>query len=240
MRITVLGAGGAFAPIVRGNASFLIEHGPRLILIDCGTTVPYVLRDEMGIALQSVTDVIVTHCHADHIGGLEQLLYSCKYMPESRGKPRVYSTRRVMNELVAALRPGMGWANNGAALSVDEEFFIPMADDGEIDGLRLEFCDVDHVGNMPAAAVLLGRLMVSGDTLEPITPDVFLPEHQPELIFHEAEFGFATGVHCPAADLHKALTPEDRAKTWLYHCAANVAPPEGFAGVLAKFQTFLL
>lgn len=239
MKITVLGAGGAFSPMSRGNSAFMVEYKDRRILIDCGATVPYVLRDEMGVPLQSVTDIIVTHCHADHIGGMEALLYACKYMPDSKGKPRVYATRRVMNELVAALRPGMGWNINGAAYSVDEEFFVPVLDDGSIDDLNLEFCDVDHVGNMPAAAVLLGRLMVSGDTLEPLNPDVFLPEDQPSLIFHDAEFGYSD-CHCPVGVLSGALTDEQRARTWLYHCPATAVAPEGFAGVLQKGQVFEL
>lgn len=50
MKIKFIGVGGAFAPISVGNSDMLLtaDNGNRM-LIDCGTSAPYILRDEMGI-----------------------------------------------------------------------------------------------------------------------------------------------------------------------------------------------
>lgn len=65
MRFAMLGSGS------QGNGT-LLQSGPTTILMDCG----FMLRDtearlrRLGVAPHDVTAVVVTHEHADHIGGV--------------------------------------------------------------------------------------------------------------------------------------------------------------------------
>lgn len=245
MKITVLGGGGAFATMAQGNSSFLVEWQDRRILIDCGTTVPYVLRDEMGIPLQSITDVILTHCHADHIGGLEQLVFAKKYLGDGN-PPLVWAHADLARGIAAALdavNPKIHHMNHGN----DSNNFLIAAqllgegESGNIAGLRLDFFRTQHVECLPSFALRLGPLGVSGDANHPVYE---ITDPWSQLLFHEAEFGFESGVHCPVDQLAQLIAtlsrfyPESGAPlaTWLYHCPV----PAGFAGQLVKGQTFEL
>jgi ribonuclease BN (tRNA processing enzyme) len=247
MKVTVLGSGGAFAPVAQGNSAFLVEIGHRKILIDCGTTVPYVLRDEMGIPLQEITDIVVTHCHGDHIGGLEHLLYSCYFLGKKH-KPRLFAENSVLNDLRTALGPGMRWLQ-GSAMPVDpiSEFttinttniglntVIPIVD------VELQFIKTEHVSAMPSTGVRLGPLFISGDTRFPVIQDHLA--QTAELIFHEAHLGTAYPglVHAPVSEIVEAAEKFDLSKVWLYHCPIRLPEDiEPFAGVLMKGQTFEL
>ena len=64
-----LGTGGGLN-VALGNTSFTLRaNSARTLLVDCGFTVPGRLMELNEI--ESVTDVLITHLHADHIGGLE-------------------------------------------------------------------------------------------------------------------------------------------------------------------------
>lgn len=68
MRFASLGSGS------KGNAT-LVEYGSTRLLIDCG----FLLReaearlDRLGITPASLSGILVTHEHADHIGGVSRL-----------------------------------------------------------------------------------------------------------------------------------------------------------------------
>jgi hypothetical protein len=90
MKITVLGCGNAFST-KNGNNCILLEDeeylstsdnkqisgqsSTRRMLIDAGWALPYMLERHK-IDVKSITDVYVSHAHADHIGGLEFLGFS--------------------------------------------------------------------------------------------------------------------------------------------------------------------
>lgn len=66
------------SPLDASVNAFLIELGPRRILIDCGTgelygptlnKLPAVLR-AIGTPPEQITDILLTHIHTDHSGGL--------------------------------------------------------------------------------------------------------------------------------------------------------------------------
>lgn len=98
MRVTVVGCGNAFSK-KNYNQSFLVEEDGRKLLIDCGSQIPNALVDS-GISLKDIDDIYVSHGHADHIGGLEEvafLRYDWMKRPThySQGK---YAPRLIGNE----------------------------------------------------------------------------------------------------------------------------------------------
>lgn len=74
MKITVVGCGNAFSK-KSFNQTFLVEENGRRMLIDCGRQTPEALFSA-GIELKTIDDVYISHAHADHCGGLEDLAFS--------------------------------------------------------------------------------------------------------------------------------------------------------------------
>lgn len=73
--VKILGTGGAFDAESR-NSSFLVSHFGRKFLVDCGETVFSTLKLRFPFSgLEEITDVIITHCHSDHIGSLSTLIF---------------------------------------------------------------------------------------------------------------------------------------------------------------------
>jgi ribonuclease BN (tRNA processing enzyme) len=73
MKIKTLGCGNAFSTR-NFNQQFLLEEDGRRMLIDCGWTTPLSLK-HAGIDIKSITDIYISHAHADHIGGLEYVAF---------------------------------------------------------------------------------------------------------------------------------------------------------------------
>ena len=68
-RMEWIGTGSGLNPVL-GNTCFLLRgQGDRMALVDCGYTVPGRLLELDYI--DRITDIVVTHMHSDHIGGLE-------------------------------------------------------------------------------------------------------------------------------------------------------------------------
>jgi len=233
MKITVIGAGGAFAGMGRGNSSFLVEHNGHRILIDCGSTVPYILRDEMGIPLQSITDIIITHPHSDHAGGLELILHACRWM--GGNLPTViahHTVQRCLDLLLDHLR----YEKDFGIAYCWRTYHTNVNPTNPCGGLPITFYKTKHVGNMPSAAVKLGDLAVSGDTREPVQDEDFW---NAKLVFHDADYGPDSGVHCPVGNLNDYLETTG-AKAWTYHCHEAMVPFGNIQGVLQKGQEFLI
>ncbi len=68
-KLRVLGCGDAFSSGGRFNTSFLIEGSESAVLVDCGATTMLRLR-QMNYPIHKITQVIITHFHGDHFGGL--------------------------------------------------------------------------------------------------------------------------------------------------------------------------
>ncbi len=73
MQATFVGTGDAFSRRY-GQTNALVEAGPMRLMIDFGSLAPIRL-EAMGRSLAEITHVAVSHIHADHIGGLEELAF---------------------------------------------------------------------------------------------------------------------------------------------------------------------
>ncbi len=72
-KITILGSANAVAKMDQQNTHLLIETQSRKIMVDCGDHAAASL-DKAGITANQVTDLILTHFHADHVGSLPLLI----------------------------------------------------------------------------------------------------------------------------------------------------------------------
>lgn len=79
MEIIPLGVGSAFAKTL-DNTNYLIRPGRgEPFLIDCGVTATRALV-HLGVPPSTIQDIVVSHLHADHIGGLEEMGFSGAFL----------------------------------------------------------------------------------------------------------------------------------------------------------------
>src|ERR1700731_3695454 len=71
--IFVVGSASGFPIPGRGHSSLLLSMSDKSLLIDVGEPCSRSLI-EAGIALNAIDAVLLTHGHADHIGGLPMLI----------------------------------------------------------------------------------------------------------------------------------------------------------------------
>jgi ribonuclease Z len=72
-KLIVLGCSNAIPTLGNENTHFVLTGGLRTILVDCASN-PVVRLEQAGVPLHQVTDIILTHFHPDHVGGIPLLL----------------------------------------------------------------------------------------------------------------------------------------------------------------------
>jgi len=78
----LLGCGSAFATTLHQTNILLIKENHHL-LIDCGTRCTTALQ-KVGLRLPDIQMFLITHSHADHIGGLEQAQLHGRYVTKKK------------------------------------------------------------------------------------------------------------------------------------------------------------
>ena len=73
-----VGCGSAFAKTLNQN-NLLITKGDHHLLVDCGTRCAETLR-EADLDISKIHNYLITHSHADHIGGLEEVQLFSRYV----------------------------------------------------------------------------------------------------------------------------------------------------------------
>lgn len=73
MKITVIGTGAGLATTNRNQAAVLVESDSMVCLLDVGEGTTRAMLGE-SLDPNSISDVIITHTHADHCGGLAGLI----------------------------------------------------------------------------------------------------------------------------------------------------------------------
>ena len=73
-----IGTGSAFAKTLNQN-NLIIVKGSDHLLIDCGTKCSQALHN-VGLPLVNIKNYLITHSHADHIGGLEEAQLFGRYV----------------------------------------------------------------------------------------------------------------------------------------------------------------
>ncbi|MDQ6779171.1 MAG: ribonuclease Z [Actinomycetota bacterium] len=189
MDLSILFAGtAASVPTVRrGLPALLVRRGGDRILFDCGEGTQRQLMQSVG--LTELTEVFITHFHADHWLGLPGLLKTYDLRGRDRGL-QIHGPRGLRELLVLALR---------AAGRVSFELDLIELEPGEVlerDGYRIAPFPVRHRGASfgyavfederpgafdPAAAERLGLApgpefgrLQRGETVNGVTPDQVL------------------------------------------------------------------
>ena len=82
LELFFIGVGSAFTKR-QFQTNLLIIKGKDHLLIDCGTKCPQALAD-MGVQVTEIENFLITHSHADHIGGLEEVALMGRYVTQKK------------------------------------------------------------------------------------------------------------------------------------------------------------
>ncbi len=251
MQLLFLGSGSAHtvgADNFQSNM-MLIADGGRRLLIDCGSDVRWSLAKQ-GLSHRDITDIYISHLHADHIGGLEYVGFQTKFDPRCE-RPRLYVEASLAAPLWnRSLRGGMG-VISGAETELDTFFDVHIINANQPfqwEGASLDPVPAVHVSSPSATVHSYGLFLERDGHRTFLTTDTqFTPSRlatcyaTADLIFHDCETGPArTGVHPHYDDLAQ-LPTAIRAKTWLYGYPPGSLPDAaaaGFRGFVRAGQSF--
>jgi mRNA degradation ribonuclease J1/J2 len=234
LRLFFVGVGSAFSR-KHNQTNLLVLKGKDHLLIDCGTKCPQAL-DALGLPVSAVQHLLITHSHADHIGGLEEFALVGRYFAKKR--PTMIITEEYKNILwEMSLKGGIAFGElvSGRPLEF-EDVFEPMtpvphpalgreAWRASAGSIELTLFRTKHMPDSAASwrdsffslgVVIDGRVLFTSDTR--YDPEVVLEcdaRFSPEAIFHDCQF-FTGGVHASLEEL-KQLPAAIKKKTYLTH-----------------------
>jgi ribonuclease BN (tRNA processing enzyme) len=261
LTFTFLGVGSAFAKR-NFQSNVLIEaweKGPDrqaapddILLVDYGYAGPLALHQLMqrpgfeylnsdgSINYHAIKRVFITHQHADHIGGLEEMALVNAYLHGNSGqrrpfKPQLISSVSILVNLWdTSLKGGLG-AMAGRYAMLQDYFFILAIKPGEPDKscfsilkrYRFHLFPTDHIQierkyDWPSYGLFIEDVpngefvFFSGDTRFDY-PAYAQMMQRAKICFHEVQlFDQPNPVHALISEV-RTLPEAIRKKTWLYH-----------------------
>ncbi|WP_435163653.1 MBL fold metallo-hydrolase [Paenibacillus glycanilyticus] len=236
MQIQMLGTGGAFAKKYSNNNALIEVDGFKL-LVDCGITLPRSLHDA-GYSFNDLDAVLISHMHADHVGGLEE--YAFQMMFRYGKKPVLYIADTLVEPLwEQTLRGGL----TQEPLNALSDFFdvrpIKEGESYEIHPeIRVKLIRTDHIAGKLSYSFLFNEnffysadMKFDGGLLKELIEDGV------STIFHDCQLVSPGVVH---ASLDELLTlPEDiQEKVWLMHYNDNMEEFVGHTGKMRFVEQF--
>ncbi len=106
--LTIIGSSNAIPGKKRDTAYLCLQTNNKFVLIDCGTNA-LVRLQELGVTPDTITDIIVTHFHPDHVAGLPLLLMDLWLL--GRKSPLVIHGLPQTVERIQKMMDLFGWKN---------------------------------------------------------------------------------------------------------------------------------
>lgn len=210
MKLKFLGAGGASRHDL-GNASAVLENNNNTLCIDYGFLTANTFVNEY----KRLPDaVFITHCHFDHIGGLEALFCAAKIRNKSLIKLYVPASIicRLHDIVANSTDP---WANSTTNFW-DVFQLIPVREHFFWNDLRFTVISVNHHTPYTAFSLCLpGKFFFTGDT-RPIPEVLSHYANANELIFHDAGRE-PNPSHCGVKEIADLYREDIKERIWIYH-----------------------
>ena len=252
MQLLFLGSGSAFTTDRNNYQSnvLIIDDQQNKLLIDCGSDIRFSLH-AVNFCCHHITDIYISHLHADHVGGLEYIAFSTKFNSHPQ-KPRLYLSHDIAEELWEnSLSAGLR-SLKGRCATIDDYFIMNVINNSENDfywqNIRFELVKMKHIDNGLYLMPCYGLFFELNGTKIFFTTDTqfYLPYLQPfydkaDLIFHDCELSpYPSRVHAHFNEL-KQLPLAIKNKMWLYGYQPLTLPDpleQGFLGFVKRAQSF--
>ena len=232
LSVFFVGTGSAFSKRYF-QTNVLVVKGDDHLLIDCGTLCPYALEKNYGLDLKQINNILLTHPHADHIGGVEELALVDRYVKKQKGNLVITDEfkKLLWDE---SLKGGLK-VNEEGSLSLDdyftqikpellqtEPFEMYEANIGSINVKLFRTnhvtCDVTGDYQISYGVLIDDKVLYPCDTqFNPQQIDYLINKYPVKVIFHDCDIsGYSEGVHASYAQL-KTLPENIKAMTYLCH-----------------------
>ncbi|MBT3274530.1 MAG: MBL fold metallo-hydrolase [Spirochaetales bacterium] len=256
-----VGVGSAFSKS-HFQTNLLIIKGDDHVMIDCGTKAPQALF-ELGLSVTSIQNWLITHSHADHIGGLEEVMLMGRYV--TRSKPTIIINPTYQNLLWdMSLRGGSAYNEEraGNILTFGDMWNIIRPEwlseyprethEANIGSINLKMFRTMHIPEQPdswqssfwsCGVIVDDRIMFTADTrYDRDLLESFDKRFNFEVIFHDCQF-FDGGVHA-GIDQLSDLPGDMKKKMILTHYGDNweenvpKMKKNGFAGFAKQWHYY--
>ena len=233
-RLSVLfvGTGSAFSKRYF-QTNVLVVKGEDHLLIDCGTLCPYALETKYGLELSKIDNILLTHPHADHIGGVEELALVDRYVKKQKANLVITDEFKELlwNE---SLKGGLK-VNEEGPLTIDDYFNQIKPEllqtepfemyETNVGSINLKLFRTNHVTCAETGDFQISYgILIDDKVLYPCDTqfnreqlEYLIGKYPVMVIFHDCDIsGYSEGVHASYAQL-KTLPDNIRAMTYLCH-----------------------
>ncbi len=167
MRLIVVGSGDAFGSGGRSNSCFWLETAKGTLTVDFGASALPALK-ALGLDLNKIDGIVLSHLHGDHFGGLPFLLLDAQFLARREraltiaGPPGTRARLEAALEVFFPKSAGTKWR---FSWSVQE---IPVGIETDVLGHSVLTAEVIHQSGAPSTALRLADgdkiFAYSGDT----------------------------------------------------------------------------
>lgn len=254
LELFFIGIGSAFTR-KHYQTNLLVIKGEDHLLIDCGTRCPQALS-ELGIGVTDIRNLLITHSHSDHVGGLEEVAIMGRYF--SKRKPLMIINETYQHFLwEMSLRGGCGHNEKTAhSLLTFEDYFEALRPQrlpqyrretlhAKLGAIDVKMLRTKHIPDSSpdwqssfwsCGVIIDDRVLFTSDTrYDEDLVTVYDKEFKFEALFHDCQF-FTGGVHAGIDELN-ALPADIKKRIYLTHYGDNWEQFEkksigyGFAGL---------
>ncbi len=234
MQATFIGTGNAFSRTY-GHTNALVEVGKTRMMVDFGHLAPMRL-EQYNHNLAEITDVLISHVHSDHTGGLEELAFISRFVHHR--KPTLLLPEGLGDPLWEhSLRGGLEWISDksGEPIQCTLDTYFNLVELGpgwhDLDSVSIKCFRTDHVPGKDSWGFIV-RDRSSGDqlifgcdtrTLHPqLLEDPLSKDFARGPIFHDCQLSGSGpwSIHIGLSDI--AYPPEVQERIVLVHYEDNL------------------